>query len=609
MPTLSGSHPEADQLSAYSQGRLPPADVDAISLQLRDCAACRALLAQTGFGIDPDTPSAGGPCSTGPIVAPNATGDIPPELIAHPKFRIVRQLGQGGMGTVYLAEHLKMDRRRVALKVINRELLNQPELLARFFAEVNAASKQEHANIVRAYDSDEVEGLHFLVLEYIDGMSLAEYVRRKGPLPVRLACDLIRQAAEGLAHAHNQTPAIIHRDIKPGNLMVTRTGVVKVLDFGLARLGRKDLAGDGLTKTGAYMGTPEYVAPEQAFDASRADARSDVYSLGCTLYFLLTGKPPFEGADAVMQRIEREPTPLHECKPGIPKALSAVAERMLAKKAEDRYQSAADVARALVAFTRREASKPVRTPATPKKSAVLDVELVEDVPMQKIPPMPMARLVPIEDPCEEAVPYAERAAERGIGLGLLGTFGLLVGLQVYVTAVWLTLISFSKDRDLVLDFKLVIVQLFGLPLSLFVVAAGAGNLLRPISLWRRWLPLLPVGLVIAMVLVAPLFVLHLDLPPEVTFFGVLVAWIVWYVVVLILSGYWTRLKFYERMWQMTLLGGLVNLLGSLLAFLSTSKGSHTLGPADALGLSGIILMYALGLLAAWLVLRATAMRR
>jgi eukaryotic-like serine/threonine-protein kinase len=276
--------------------------------------------------------------------------DVPSELLGHRNYKILRKLGEGGMGAVFLAEHLLMGR-RVVLKVIRQELLAHPDVLARFFAEVKATAQLSHENIVRANSTDEVNGLHFLELEYVDGVNLSEYVWAKGPLPVRLACDLVLQAALGLHYAHQK--GILHRDIKPGNLMVTREGRVKILDFGLARLGWKEPASGGLTKSGACMGTLEYLAPEQAFDASRADVRSDVYSLGCTLWFLLTGKPPFEGTDAVMQRIEGELMPLHECKSELPAALSAVAARLLASKPEDRYQSALEAAEALEPFARQ----------------------------------------------------------------------------------------------------------------------------------------------------------------------------------------------------------------------------------------------------------------
>jgi formylglycine-generating enzyme required for sulfatase activity len=283
---------------------------------------------------------------------------VPPELANHPKFRVVRELGRGGMGVIYLAQHRVMDK-PVALKVIRPAVLDNPDALARFHAEVKAAGRLDHQNIARAHDADQAGELHFLVMEFVEGVSLAQLLERKGRLPVAGACQCVRQAALGLQHAFEQ--GMVHRDIKPQNLMLTPKGVVKVLDFGLARLRSEGAPGTRLTQLDAFMGTPEYVAPEQATDARQADTRADIYSLGCTLYALLTGRPPFQEdtlVKAVMAHIEKEARPPHELRPEVPPELSAVVAKMLAKDPARRYQRPIEVAQALAPFV-KAGGKPV----------------------------------------------------------------------------------------------------------------------------------------------------------------------------------------------------------------------------------------------------------
>jgi serine/threonine protein kinase/WD40 repeat protein len=273
----------------------------------------------------------------------------PPELADHPKFRIVRKLGSGGMGTVYLAEH-QITKRRVALKVINRAVLTHRNAVQRFLAEAQAASQLTHPNIVSVLDADCAGTLHFLVMEYVEGINLADYQKENGPLPVDLACRLVVQAAAGLQHAHEK--GLVHRDIKPANLMLTPSGQVKILDFGLVRV-MENSGKLGLTRLGACMGTAEYMAPEQSRDASKADSRADIYSLGCTLYCLLTGEPPFVGPTAMVVRELHEPDFVHQRRPEVSEELSLVVARMLGKQAEDRFPTAVEAARALAPFCRK----------------------------------------------------------------------------------------------------------------------------------------------------------------------------------------------------------------------------------------------------------------
>ena len=289
---------------------------------------------------------------------------LPPELENHPKYRIVSVLGQGSMGAVYKAEHTTMER-PVAIKVIHSHLLTHPDALLRFLAEVRAAARLDHPNIVKAYDTEQVGGVHFLVMEFVEGATLDAMLAKKGAMPIQLACQLLSQAALGLQHAHEQ--GLAHRDIKPANLILTRKGVVKILDFGLAKQSGESPATRNLTKMNAYMGTAEYVAPEQAMDARKADIRSDVYSLGCVAYEMLAGQPPFTGETSVqliMAHLDNAPQPLPERRRDVPEALWRVIARMLAKDPAQRFQSPSEVVRALQPFA-REGGKPAVPPPLP----------------------------------------------------------------------------------------------------------------------------------------------------------------------------------------------------------------------------------------------------
>ncbi len=258
-------------------------------------------------------------------------------------YVILDKLGQGGMGMVLKARHRRMER-VVALKVLSPAIVKNPSALQRFQREVKAAAKLSHPNIVAAHDADETKGVHFLVMEYVEGSDLSALVKKQGPLSADLAVSCVLQAAHGLLHAHEA--GIVHRDIKPANLLLDGRGVVKVLDMGLARIegGENDPTAvpDELTQSGAIMGSWDYMAPEQAVNTKKADRRADVYSLGCTLYYLLTGKPMFGGETAMEKMLAHREQPIPPL-PNASKKLQAVYTRMVAKTPEERYPSMAEV--------------------------------------------------------------------------------------------------------------------------------------------------------------------------------------------------------------------------------------------------------------------------
>src|SRR5262245_49046972 len=265
------------------------------------------------------------------------------------KYRLLSHLGSGGMSAVYLAEHVLM-RRRVAIKVLPKARVNDSSYLERFHREAQAVAALDHRNIVRAYDVDAEDNVHFLVMEYVPGKSLHELVARNGPLDCVSAAEYMRQAAEGLQHAHRI--GMVHRDIKPGNLLLDEKGTVKLLDLGLARF-FDDKEENSLTvkHDEKVLGTADYLSPEQALDSHNVDIRSDIYSLGCTLYYLLTGRPPFpEGtlAQRLMAHQSKQPKPVQELRGDVPASMLAILEKMMAKRPEDRYQTARDAAQAML---------------------------------------------------------------------------------------------------------------------------------------------------------------------------------------------------------------------------------------------------------------------
>jgi serine/threonine-protein kinase len=290
-------------------------------------------------------------------------------------YKLLDRIGAGGMGVVLKAEQWD-PQRVVALKVLSVAQLKRPDAIRRFDREIEAARSLDHPNIVRVVDFDCLHGTPFLAMEYVEGRNLSDIVRQHGPLPIRWACEIARQTAVGLQHAHEE--GLVHRDIKPSNLLLTLDGsdeesprrgggeqqgrhgpttpaqpLVKILDFGMARFTSEAPPSEELTRTDQVFGTIDFIAPEQAQSSRSADIRADLYSLGCTLFYLLTGKPPFPGITALEKlqaRVDGRMLPLRELRPEIPAGLQKIVNRMLASDRDRRYQKPYEAAEALSPF-------------------------------------------------------------------------------------------------------------------------------------------------------------------------------------------------------------------------------------------------------------------
>jgi serine/threonine-protein kinase len=288
--------------------------------------------------MDKSTPSLS--TSLGSFGAFSNIADLTGKTISD--FKVLRRLGQGGMGQVYLAEQVSL-KRNVALKILKPDLAANEISLERFKREAQHVARATHANIVQVYAIDKWEGLHYMALEYIDGLNLREYLAKKGPPQIPLALSIMRQVAAALAEAAEHS--IVHRDIKPENILLTRKGQVKVADFGLARCFAQDGETVNLTLSGVTMGTPLYMSPEQV-QGQTLDSRTDIYSFGVTCYHMLAGEPPFRGEtpfEVALQHVQSQPKPLAEVRPDLPGELSAVVHKMMAKQPGDRYQTAREI--------------------------------------------------------------------------------------------------------------------------------------------------------------------------------------------------------------------------------------------------------------------------
>lgn len=404
-------HPSPSELSAYSLGQLAPEAARQVEDHLEDCGPC----GETLLGLASDDTFVGmlrgairsgensqQAISSSAVLAEDES--IPELLQEHQRYEVTGLIGAGGMGNVYRAQHRLMER-TVALKVINQAFVQKPDAVERFQREVKAAAKLAHPNIVAAFDAEQIGNRHFLVMEFVDGTNLADLIKQRGPLTTKQACDYIRQAAMGLQHAHEQ--GMVHRDIKPHNLMlkearhdqqasVETENVVKILDFGLASLTAtaeiemQSEDNTGLTLSGSVMGTPDFISPEQAQDASSVDIRSDIYSLGATMYFLLVGKPPFPSGSVVekiVQHKTKNPPSVRLSRQDVPAVVAQVISKMLSKDPLDRYQTPAEVAAALAPFSQRKAKHNVPFPFVLGTSASRLVALVLAVALLLLSPI------------------------------------------------------------------------------------------------------------------------------------------------------------------------------------------------------------------------------
>jgi formylglycine-generating enzyme required for sulfatase activity/serine/threonine protein kinase len=377
---MPGNCPDPNVLVAYLLGKLDPLEVPPIAEHVANCPTCdhsaeslevasdtlveqlRGALPQCDVSRDPEYQQV---LARVQKLHPKRSAadtqvDLPlaPEVAQFGEYRLLAKLGQGGMGVVWKAEHLRMHR-LVAIKTLHPARMKSPDMLRRFYQEVEVAAKLLHPNIVTAFDATEHQGRHYLVMEYVDGQDLARLMKHHGPLPPQQAAGYILQAARGLQFAHSK--GIIHRDIKPSNLLLDRDGTVKILDMGLARVDSTSLPGepegDRLTQSDQVLGTCDYMAPEQAMDSRMADARGDIYSLGCTLFHLLAGRPPYEGdtpLNVVLAHCQAPIPSVSAIRGDVPLELDAICARMLAKQPTDRYPTMAEVVAALEGFIERE---------------------------------------------------------------------------------------------------------------------------------------------------------------------------------------------------------------------------------------------------------------
>ncbi len=397
---------------------------------------------------------------------------LPPGTTAQQfgEYVLLEKLGEGGMGVVHKARHRRM-KRLVAVKMIAKREVGSPDAVKRFYREVETAAKLEHPNIVTAYDAGEHEGLQYLVMQYVEGKDLAAIVQERGPLPIAEAVDYVIQAARGLQYAHKHQ--IIHRDIKPSNLLLDKEGTVKILDMGLASIAglADDPARDRLTGSGQLMGTCDYMAPEQALDAHHADARADIYSLGCTLYRLLTGRVLYKGESLIQVLLAHRESPipsLCQARPDVPPQLDAAYQKMVAKRPEDRYQSMTEVLDALeTCVDRPSEATPSRadvplTSAAPRDLFSLQVtsshgpttaageraERLADVTLSQQAPAAETSKHLGRDAKLLAATRKKKTLALAVGLGLLGVAGIIaLAVLISVRTSWGTLEIQTDDPN------------------------------------------------------------------------------------------------------------------------------------------------------------------
>jgi serine/threonine protein kinase len=368
-------------------------------------------------------------------------------------YRVLELLGSGGNGQVYLCVHQRM-RRLAAVKVLPPSRTKEPIFLERFFREARASASLDHPNIVHAFDTDQSGKLHYLVMEFVDGMNLQTLVTRRGALDCLRAAHYMAQTALGLQCAYEN--GWVHRDIKPANLLLDRSGVVKILDMGLARL--FDDPTDAITQRygeNSVFGSTDYLAPEQAVDGARVDIRADLYSLGATFYFVLTGHPPFPDGSAAQKLLShqvKKPESIRKEHPEVPQELAAVVEKLLEKDPDQRYQTPMDVVEALSAWTSEQIPAPADSdmprycPVVQKlvreSRSVIVLPANLDTPLPKKTVREEEELTPVDDvePVEEEegkpVRLRPRRRRRGMPKRELAIGACVTMLVVLMCAVW-----------------------------------------------------------------------------------------------------------------------------------------------------------------------------
>jgi WD40 repeat protein len=400
MPALDC--PPLEQLSDYVIGRLPNGTLDAIAIHLEMCRDCdtsvQAIEGRAGAllgcvaNAPPDSPwiherQLKHVMESAEILGRELSSDTDfpgrstPSQQSLPArlgpYELLEMAGQGGMGIVYKARHTLLDRID-AVKVLPAERMQDSEAVRRFMREMKVVGQLDHPNLVQARYADQFDKVWVLVMDWVDGETLSQRAQRLGRLGPAEACSLIIQAARGLQHAHDK--GVVHRDVKPGNLMLTGQGQLKVLDLGLARLcGEFGMIGDS-TGSGMILGTADYIAPEQVGGARLADHRADIYALGCTLYSLLAGRPPFlrnSTLEKLLAHQKEQPENLESLAPGLPRGLAGVVERMMAKGPEHRFQHMREVITALEPFAHGTVAGP-KSESTAQIRAEVLAELAKE---------------------------------------------------------------------------------------------------------------------------------------------------------------------------------------------------------------------------------------
>jgi len=455
-------HPSDQRLLAYGNGKLDEASAEAVSKHLDGCDECLNKVA--GIQSDsflgklrqvhlPEVSAAGGNHATGgpetdpgrSQAAPLETEGVPAELAIHLDYQIVRKLGEGGMGVVYLARNVLMGRDEV-LKLMGSTIIERPDALDRFQREIRAVARMRHPNIVTAYRAFRAGDRLVFAMEYVEGVDLSRMVKArmktgKGPLPVANACYYAYQAAQALQHAHEH--GMVHRDIKPANLMLAQKGdqqIIKVLDFGLSKatLDTTILDPDQPSSTpildgsptifGQMLGTPDYIAPEQINDAQSADIRADVYSLGCTLYYMLSGRPPFRAQtlyDMLQAHQSTSADLLNFVRPEVPTELAALVAKMMAKERTHRFQTPSEVAGALEPFFRKQAEPSLPEPpvdASPPEPA-------PESPSETVQGGSHSQDTPVEEkPVPVVAPQGRPWRRVAMGIGSLSVCAVALGI-------------------------------------------------------------------------------------------------------------------------------------------------------------------------------------